>query len=91
MGCHRPMGPNDGAEDLNLAAGSGYSDLVGVDSMQCGGRALVQPGSPSQSYLMDKLLGINLCSGTLMPKNGGPLTPAEIQVVEDWICSGAAP
>lgn len=91
MGCHRPMGPNDGAEDLNLASGSGYAGLVGVPSVQCGERLLVEPGSPANSYLMDKLRGIDLCSGTAMPKNGGPLTAREIQAVEDWICSGAAP
>lgn len=91
MGCHRSMGPLDGAEGLDLSQGTGYAALVDVPSAQCGDRAMVVPGSPSQSYLMDKLLGVNLCMGTRMPKNGGPLSAGQIQIVQDWICSGAAP
>src|SRR5256885_15410923 len=45
-----------------------YSDLVGVASSQCADRKLVMPGDPSASYLIDKLNGTNLCSGSRMPK-----------------------
>ncbi len=90
-GCHRPMGPIQGAEGLNLAAGAGYDGLVEVPSAQCGDRLLVEPGSPGSSYLYDKVLGINLCQGTAMPKSGPGLSPGQLQTISDWICSGAAP
>ncbi len=85
------MGPNDGAADLDLSAGAGYAELVDVASTQCADRLLVDPGSPGSSYLRDKLLGINLCSGTAMPKSGPGPSAGELQIVTDWICSGAAP
>lgn len=85
------MGPNGGAEDLSLAMGSGFGELVGVASMQCADRLLVSPGAPGASYLVDKLNGVDLCAGTKMPKMGPGLNAAERQVVADWICSGAAP
>ncbi len=91
MGCHRPMGPNDGAEGLNLSSGAGYAALVEVPSSQCGARMLVASGSPSTSYLVDKITGTNLCSGSKMPKNGPGLTPDQRQTLSNWICSGAAP
>jgi len=90
-GCHRPMGPNPGSEGLNLATGAGYAALVGVPAVQCADRLLVDPGSPASSYLNDKVLGINLCHGTVMPKSGPGLTATQLQTLSDWICSGAAP
>lgn len=91
MGCHRPMGPNDGAADLNLASGSGFAALVDAPSTQCAKRTLVAPGSPASSYLVDKVAGINLCFGTKMPKNGPGLTPEQQDTISNWICAGASP
>ena len=52
----------------------------------------VTPGDPSASYLIDKLLGSNLCIGTRMPKPPSPaLAPADIDLVSSWICHGALP
>jgi hypothetical protein len=85
-GCHTGMNP---AGDLRLTAGQSYAELIDVSSTQCNpDRKLVVPGQPGQSYLMDKLLGQNLCFGTVMPK-GGALPMAQIQSVSDWICAGA--
>jgi hypothetical protein len=76
------------AGDLRLTAGQS-TQLVDVASSQCDpGRKRVTPGQPGQSYLMDKLLGVDLCFGTVMPKSGG-LPMAQIQSVSDWICAGA--
>lgn len=90
-GCHRPMGMNPGSEGLDLSTGAGYDALVGVAAVQCGERMLVEPGSPGTSYLYDKVRGINLCQGSIMPKMGPGLTTEQLQTMADWICSGAAP
>jgi hypothetical protein len=86
-GCH----PNSG--QLNLDAGSAYAALVNVNAPECGmnpGRKYVAPGQPSASYIMNKVLGTNLCSGVRMPASGPPyLSAAEIQIISDWICEGA--
>jgi hypothetical protein len=87
MGCHRPPAPSEG---LDLSAGNGYAELVNVPSEQCAQRLLVTPGNPGESYLLDKLLGQNMCTGSQMPKSS-PLPAAQIQAVADWICTGAAP
>ena len=49
---------------------------------------LVEPGSPPGSYLLDKLMGVGLCSGSVMPKTGS-ISDAEIDVISAWICQGA--
>lgn len=85
-GCHAFPAPS---AMLDLAAGSAWESLVDVDSGQCNARKRVAPGQPGNSYLMDKLQGINLCFGTQMPKVGGPLSQADITTVSEWICRGA--
>jgi hypothetical protein len=49
----------------------------------------VTPSAVPQSYLMNKLLGINICSGTQMPKTGGALSSSDINTISSWICEGA--
>lgn len=88
MGCHRPPAL---ASDLDLTAGAGYDALVGIVSTQCGDRDLVVPGAPTESYLIDKLLGENLCFGSQMPKAGQGIPQADFDTVTSWICGGAAP
>lgn len=90
-GCHRPMGMNPGSEGLDLSSGAGYTALVDVPAVQCANRPLVDPGRPGNSYLYDKVRGVNLCQGSIMPKMGPGLTAQELQLVSDWICAGAAP
>ena len=85
MGCHKPPVL---AAGLDLSAGHAYADLVGVSSSQCNMRLRVAPGQPDASYLLDKIVGINLCKGTKMPKSGS-LSPAEIAAISEWICRGA--
>jgi hypothetical protein len=87
-GCHRR--PGMVAADLDLGAGNAHAALVGVSSTQCDPtRLLVDPGDPDASYLIDKILGVDLGFGTRMPKMGS-LTPAEIQLITDWVAEGAA-
>jgi hypothetical protein len=64
--------------------------LVDVTASQCGGkRKLVVPGSPSSSYLMQKLLDVDVCTGTQMPKAGQSLPAAQLDAISSWICAGA--
>jgi hypothetical protein len=85
-GCHGGSAP---AQWLNLSAGHSYNKLVNVPASECSnGRMRVLPGQPSQSYLIEKLMGVSLCSGTQMPV-GGSLSSAKIQTIANWICEGA--
>lgn len=86
-GCHAPPQTQQG---LDLRLGKGHAKLVGVVSNQCGTKPRVDPGNPGNSYLLDKLSGVALCDGLQMPLNTAPLQPADIQLISDWICQGAA-
>ena len=86
-GCHAGPVPKAG---LSLAAGTSHGELIGVKASQCtDGRMLVAPSSPGGSYILDKLLGTNMCKGSLMPKAGQRLPQAQIATIAAWICSGA--
>jgi hypothetical protein len=77
-------------ENLALDATKSYAELVNVATSECSGqRKLVVPGSPSTSYLMQKLLNVNVCTGTQMPKAGQTLPKAQLDQISSWICSGA--
>jgi hypothetical protein len=54
-------------------------------------RLLVAAGAPQSSYLLDKLLGVNLCSGQRMPLRGSPLSQSQLDIVQTWIATGALP
>ncbi len=86
-GCHKGVMAQAGL-DLSTAAKS-YPDLVNVAASQCNdGRKRVSPGQPQQSYIIHKMMGVNLCFGTKMPKLG-QVQQAQVQTISDWICSGA--
>jgi hypothetical protein len=85
-GCHKGM---NAQQNLDLSAGKAYQELVNVTAQQCNdGRKLVLPGQPSQSYLIDKIMDVDVCSGTQMPKLNA-LPDPQIQTIADWICGGA--
>jgi hypothetical protein len=85
-GCHTGARPKEG---LGLDASNAYAELVNVATAQCGGqRKLVVPGSPSTSYLMQKLLNIDVCTGSQMPKAGQSLPQADLDAISSWICVG---
>jgi hypothetical protein len=82
-GCH------GGSGGLSLGAGVSYGELVNVTALECfDNRKRVLPGQPSKSYLIDKVMGVDLCGGSPMPQ-GGSLSQAQIQTIADWICAGA--
>lgn len=78
QGCHQPAKAQGGyvmteVADLMKAADSGKPGVV--------------PGKPEKSYLLDE---IRVKGGKAeMPKNGSPLTSAQVALVEAWIKEGA--
>lgn len=86
MGCHGFPMPQDG---LDLREGAGYASMINVPSDQCGERMLVAPGQPSESYLLSKMTGTDLCMGGQMPKGDPPWSAEQIELLSSWICQGA--
>ncbi|MDI1480073.1 PE-PGRS family protein [Polyangium sp. y55x31] len=88
-GCHTGAAPKQG---LDLTSASAHADLVDVPAEQCAGgtRMRVKPGEPSESYLIDKIMNVDKCSGNKMPP-AIALSDAKIQTISDWICGGAMP
>jgi hypothetical protein len=86
--CHSGALPKAG---LSLVDGMSHAELVNVEAGQCNdGRMRVLPGEPSMSYVIDKVMAVDLCVGKKMPPAiGSMLDPAEIQIISDWICAGA--
>jgi hypothetical protein len=74
----------------NCHARPTYDTLVNVPSGQCGAGLLVSPGHPDRSYLINKLIGVGMCPDTRQMPYGGSLPDEQIQLIVDWICSGAA-
>ncbi len=84
-GCHASLGAQQG---MSLAAGSAYGNTVRVRSVEQPALYRVDPGSPNTSYLVKKLRGDPDITGLQMPA-GGTLTPAQLQLVVDWVSRGA--
>ncbi len=84
--CH-----DSGSEDsaLWLLPDTAFTALVDVTSESCGAKKFVVPQSPDTSYLIEKLVGGNLCEGARMPLDENPLSPANVQKFVTWICEGA--
>jgi hypothetical protein len=94
-GCHEAgnPGPKGGpvsgkTNDPLLSEGGSHAALVGVDS-GCGSLSYIEPFQVEQSYLMKKLLGVDMCGGSKMPKGQAPLSQSDLDTVGAWICGGA--
>jgi hypothetical protein len=81
--------------DLNLQARVSWANLVNhpaPSSETCGG-TLVVSGSPSASYLYQKLTNPAPCAGSQMPRTDlfpDPLPDCVTAIVAAWIAEGAA-
>ena len=65
-----------------------YDAFVGVHSTACcDKRFLVNPYEPSNSALVQALLGTNPCVGGMPP--GNPFARTQIEPVIAWVCQGA--
>ncbi len=73
------------------SASRAYDYLVNQPSLECDDlRPLVTPGEPDRSYLVDKLVGRNLCAGHPMPRGvSNQLTAEERATVLAWVAEGA--
>ena len=84
--CHTGSLPKAG---LDLSAGNAHGELVGVPSVQCDDRLLVVPGAPTESYLMNKVMNVDLCGTSKKMPPSGSLSDTQLQTLSDWICAGA--
>lgn len=74
---------------LGLDPADAYAHLVDAMAEGCESERLVVPGSPDQSYLVDKILGGDLCAGEPMPLAADELPNAAKGAIIRWICEGA--
>ena len=74
---------------MTLASGSAHAALVGVASKQCSTLKLVEAGSPSKSYLVQKIEGSGSCFANKQMPVGGTLSAAQISTIKSWITAGA--
>jgi hypothetical protein len=81
LGCHVAMSTGGGV----------YDQMVNRIAEQCVPevRLMVEPGNPERSYMIHKMVGLNVCTGQTMPKDQALLPDTDIQVLYDWICVGA--
>jgi hypothetical protein len=84
---------HDGRAAKHVGLDLGGLDLSTLGRLRNGGltsgKDIVVPGQPEKSAIIQKLKG-TYPYGTRMPKNGPPFwTPAEIELVEQWIREGA--
>lgn len=76
---------------LKLYPSAAYGSVVGQTS-SVGSLKLVEPGQPTESYLLHKLKGTQFDvggEGARMPQGNPPLAEALIEDIELWIQQGA--
>src|SRR3981081_146675 len=84
--CHIGAGAPEG---LQLDAAHSYAALVGVPSAEQPPVLRVTAGDPANSYIIRKLQGSAGISGGQMPLGGPYLPQSTIDVIRQWITSGA--
>ena len=80
--CHDERAPRAGLDLLSPGLSSRLQDTMSTHD-ECSERAVVVAGRPSESFMLDKLLGTQDC-GEAMP-NTGILPSALLRCVADWI------
>lgn len=80
---------DDRKAPLALDPDEAYDHLVMARSEVCDEEIFVEPGSPDQSYLIDKLSGGAVCSGSRMPLAAPALPVSALRTTVAWICQGA--
>jgi len=80
-GCHI-----SGSINPNLSANS-YSNIVNKQSSK--GMNYIEPNDPDNSYLLQKVLGSSVISGSRMPLNSSSISQEKIDALIEWINNGA--
>lgn len=87
--CHSGPASNNLPSGMDLtSADASLANLVGVQSLQDSNFQRVAIGLPDSSYLIQKLEG-TASGGSRMPLVGGPLDPAVVAEIRQWITDGA--
>lgn len=91
--CHNVA---QGAHSLSLSPGEAYVNLVGVPPANGvaapAGKLRVDPGDPSNSFIIDKLRGQLLAGeGERMPLELKRTEALKIELIEQWIAADAPP
>gem|GEM_PF-4206887 len=91
--CHVVNSATGGSAGLNLNTNFAFAELVAKDASQRRGanadRLRLVAGDVGASYLVDKLLGRDMCSGARMPKGRAAYNATQLSTVGRWICQGA--
>jgi hypothetical protein len=67
-----------------------YDQFVNRIAEQCSdSRLMIKPSDPEHSYVIHKITNHNICVGQTMPKDQAMIDAAKVQVIYDWICTGA--
>ena len=74
---------------FRLDEGNAYAMLVNTPSVEVPSSKRVDPGHPDSSYIVQKIQGTATVGGQ-MPLGQTPLPQATIDVIRQWIASGAA-
>ncbi len=91
--CH--SGAQGSIADLRLDSSAGISETaINVPADGWPDWKRIVPARPGQSYLLFKLIGDPRISGQQMPRSfdaspATPLTPPQLEIISDWIASGA--
>jgi methionine-rich copper-binding protein CopC len=87
--CTRCHSGANAPEGLQLDQAHSYALLVGVPSAEVPSILRVDPGDPTDSYLIQKLRGSSGIVGAQMPFGGPYLPQSTIDVIQQWITNGA--
>ena len=87
--CHTSTGRNP-AGGLNLNHDVAFDQMVNVAARGKSGAVRVVPGDPTNSYVIQKLLGTSGIAGRRMPFNGPLyLTDGQVEILQRWVTIGA--
>ncbi|HET7539982.1 MAG TPA: hypothetical protein VFK05_08920 [Polyangiaceae bacterium] len=85
-----PLFSDCSGEICHSFAAGGIATQIGVPDGECCNQiAVIDPGRPESSSLLDKLSGRDLCGGVQMPIGRPAFSANDLQVLADWICQGA--
>ncbi len=97
LGVHRdfateivPLFSDCSGEICHSFEAGGIAREIAVPATECCNLiAVIDPGHPESSYLLNKLSGRGLCDGAQMPIGRTPFSADDLRVLSDWICQGA--